>query len=118
MLYDPKRWEPPATPDLRKPSLAGLAYLLRHRELWPQGFEWKYVSYDRCAIGLAKQYWRLPDHFSSARSAAELFGIPIAVSMNLFTGGAWSFFAMVFGRIKPEMVAAEIDKYMESIIHA
>lgn len=39
------------------PSIKGLAYLLRHRELWPKGFRWDYNSRNRCAIGLMTRFW-------------------------------------------------------------
>jgi hypothetical protein len=42
---------------LSKPSAAGLAYLLRHKELWPENFEFNYSSFGYCACGLAYRYW-------------------------------------------------------------
>lgn len=45
-------------PDLSKPSLTGLSYLLRHRELWPEGFNFYFMRCEDCAIGLAHRVWR------------------------------------------------------------
>jgi len=47
----------PRVPDLSHPSGAGLSYLLRHRELWPKGFNWDYGNFKTCAIGLAQEVW-------------------------------------------------------------
>ena len=44
--------------DLTRPSLEGLAYILRHKELWPKNFEWEFYRCDRCAMGLAYRLWR------------------------------------------------------------
>lgn len=46
-----------AEPDLSKPSIRGLAWLLRHPERWPVGFEFDYGQCSRCAMGLAAQVW-------------------------------------------------------------
>ncbi len=46
--------------DLRRPSLRGLAYLLRHKELWPEGFEFDYYDPFSCAIGLGRRVWNVP----------------------------------------------------------
>jgi hypothetical protein len=45
-------------PDLSKPSFEGLAYLLRHKEFWPEGFAWDYSEIRKCAIGLTNSYWK------------------------------------------------------------
>jgi hypothetical protein len=45
--------------DLDFPSAKGLAYVLRHRELWPAGFTWDYGYCDTCAIGLASRLWAI-----------------------------------------------------------
>jgi hypothetical protein len=39
------------------PSLPALAYVLRHRELWPEGFVWNFIGCETCAMGLAFQIW-------------------------------------------------------------
>lgn len=45
-------------PTTDKPSLAALSYVLRHREMWPEGFVWDYGSCTRCAMGLSTVLWR------------------------------------------------------------
>lgn len=49
----------PAPPPLEKPSLEGLAYLLRHPERWPKGFTWCYAHVHYCALGLAMSFWAI-----------------------------------------------------------
>ena len=44
---------------LAKPSLEGLAYALRHPEVWPEGFEWGYGECETCAVGLASKLWSM-----------------------------------------------------------
>jgi hypothetical protein len=43
--------------DLLVPSLENLAFMLRHPETWPEGFEWDYGCYAGCAVGLAHRLW-------------------------------------------------------------
>lgn len=50
-----------ATPDLTRPTLEGLAWLLRHKEAWPEGFSWYFPDCSRCAMGLASRIWPWPD---------------------------------------------------------
>ncbi len=47
----------PPVPGLSVPSLENLAYVLRHRETWPRGFEWDYRFGPSCAIGLSAETW-------------------------------------------------------------
>lgn len=47
-----------AVPNLATPSLAGLAWLLRHKEAWPEGFEWYYGRCTSCAMGMAVRMYR------------------------------------------------------------
>ncbi len=78
-------------PDLSRPSAKGLAYLLRHKELWPEGFSWDYIDPDRCAIGLARRYWprsHLPLYGSfglSVRQSARIFNFPLSWLFGLHT---------------------------------
>jgi hypothetical protein len=51
----------PNRPDLSKPSLAGLAYLLRNPEQWPVGFQYSFPSCRTCAMALACITWDLVD---------------------------------------------------------
>jgi hypothetical protein len=52
--FQPK---PDGVPNLRKVSVEGMIYLLRHRELWPDDFVWNYTKHDCCAMGLASRFW-------------------------------------------------------------
>lgn len=46
------------TPDLSQPTADALAYVLRHREMWPVGFgPWDYRTCATCAVGLAHRLW-------------------------------------------------------------
>jgi hypothetical protein len=38
-----------------EPSLADLAFLLRHKKHWPDGFVWDYTHKDHCADGLSRK---------------------------------------------------------------
>lgn len=42
---------------MKRPTLQAVSYLLRHKELWPEDFEWHYDYWDNCAIELIKQTW-------------------------------------------------------------
>lgn len=100
MLYDPKKWEPKI--DLSRPSLRGLSYLLRHKELWPVGFEWDFGNCDRCAMGLAFSIWNLGE-LGGSYSMTEHFPISEKTSGELFL---LRHSAIV---ITPEMIADRID---------
>ncbi len=86
----------PDVPDLSRPSLQALSYLLRHRELWPRGFKWDYASRSRCADGLGERMWGTKPNYWVRR--------------NL-----WIFdnvFAYLLGRRTPTGVANAIDRYL------
>jgi hypothetical protein len=42
---------------LNQPSAIELAHVLRHKKLWPVGFEWDYRNDEKCAIGLMEKLW-------------------------------------------------------------
>jgi hypothetical protein len=44
-------------PDISKPSLEGLSYVLRHKETWPVGFVWDFDLPSQCALGLCREIW-------------------------------------------------------------
>jgi hypothetical protein len=100
MLADPK-W------DLDKPSLRGLAYVLRHPELWPSDFVWEFSDCDACAMGLAFRLWDLGEHPWSF-SMTEHFPISEQTSIELFTYSSTD----VRGYIPPEEIAARIEAYL------
>lgn len=43
--------------DLSEPSLAGLSWILRHREAWPANFAWDFRMARSCAVGIGLVYW-------------------------------------------------------------
>jgi hypothetical protein len=50
------------------PSLESLSYILRHREWWPDGFEWDFQACSGCAIGLCEElFGHNPQEFFPAR---------------------------------------------------
>ncbi len=62
MFFDPDITGAPVKlpVDLSAPSLPGLAYLLRHRDLWPEDFgRWNYADIRHCGVWLAKKYWHI-----------------------------------------------------------
>lgn len=103
---------------LAQPTLKGLAFLLRHKELWPLGFEWDFGNCDRCAMGLTVQLWSLatPKHdvcFSWSELMMETFDMYDNWSTHkIFVHGSENPGA----DITPEMVADRIDNYLE--LHA
>lgn len=68
------RTPPEHVPDLSQPSVAGLAYMLRHKETWPQSFgPWDFTRPQTCAMGLCMHKWErylvAMDIFDKARYA-------------------------------------------------
>ena len=88
-----------------EPSLSALSFVLRHKELWPDGFEWNYRSCDHCAMGLAKIMW--PQHVNTAStdSMAVAFGMGHIDAATIFTGMN----AGIMNDITPEMIADKLD---------
>lgn len=107
MLYNPEWKEVEAPIDLSKPSLKGLAYILRHKELWPEGFEWRFTHPDRCAMGLL--YKRGDIELPHVGNMAVAMDISHTEANRIFWDGD-----RTYGTFypTPEMVAAEIDKYL------
>ena len=99
-----------APPDLTTPTLAGLAWLLRHKEAWPEGFEWDFDDCFRCGMGLAAQLWdacAFDLTLSLSAGQAVIWDIPYDEANRIFLVGAsnstW---------ITTEMVADRIDAYL------
>ena len=71
MLHNPK-WDKGLL-DLTKPSLKALSHILRHKELWPEGFKWYFGSCRSCAMGMAKILWEFkstyPEHVAQGCSS-------------------------------------------------
>lgn len=106
--------------DLDKPSLANLAYALRHPETWPEGFHWNYGRCDSCAMGLAHELWKaIPNTYrqTGASVMARSFAMPFRDSERIFLE-AWK--ERTFPRnlflshnIGPDEVADRIDAYLQ-----
>jgi|ERR1700691_905373 len=108
-----------ALPDVNtKPNLAHLSHVLRHRELWPAGFEWDYRSCKHCAMGLAGRLYAECCHKRpTVSSLACSFGIERPVASHIFAGlGGWR--GLIFkGLVTPEQVADAIDARLASDLH-
>jgi hypothetical protein len=99
-------------PDLDKPSLRGLNLVLRHRELWPVGFEWDYRSCPNCAMGLAQRLWKEIE-FPVESYIAKAFGMSAASAQKIF------YYADISRKIlrknvTPEMIADDIEAYLRT----
>src|SRR6266576_1609339 len=105
-----------------QPSLERLAYLLRHKDLWPKGFKWNFCMCERCAMGLAIAFWNIDldkqeNHFInwneivpigqlSASAMVDMFHISsVKIIKEIFynENGAMGDYAM--SDITPEIVA-------------
>lgn len=92
--------------DLSKPSLEALAYLLRHKELWPAGFEWNFDECDTCAIGLTTRVWDV-----AVSDMQRTFGLSDELYVRIVGHGAYS----VVRKVTANDVATRIDSYLEEI---
>jgi len=97
---------------LDHPTLRGLAYLLRHEELWPKDFEWCFWSCRSCAMGLAAQTWEGEDT-NAANSArmAKWFGMDYTIANHMFCSGIYSP-VPCSKNPTPEYMASLIDAYL------
>jgi hypothetical protein len=107
---------------LDAPSLQALSHILRHRELWPEGFAWDYSECETCAMGLAHKLWRLRSQYTMAvgmhrlvsDDMAKQFAMPDISAQCIFGGRDLE---DVYGvdntvDVTPEMVADRIDQYL------
>lgn len=86
--------------------LPELARVLRHKEEWPEGFEWDFRHLDGCALGLANRLWPRQGSWLFINGAERIFLLP---------AGPWwqpTALMMAFGLIRPEHVASAIDRYL------
>jgi hypothetical protein len=99
-----------------EPSLKNLSHVLRHQELWPDGFEWDYASCHSCAMGLAHQLWSLVDSPNS-HVIARVFGMPPGLAGRIFGGNhtLCTYGTAYFPDVTPEMVADQIDAYLAEV---
>lgn len=118
---DPKFIE--TKPDLSKPTLAGLAWLLRHPEAWPRNHQWTYsdtlvhnsCGTQGCAAGIAYLCW-----FDGIHVALEnVFGLSKGEYRRIFMGCTTDSAGRVsptypgfHADVTPAMVADAIDAYL------
>ncbi len=106
----------PPVPDLSVPSLENLAYVLRHRETWPQGFVWDYRYSPSCAMGLTHMLWP---------GSRLYFNLPDEITFKVRTPDTilrprWPLSMFCVGRsvpgdfcgVQPEHVAAAVDRLL------
>ena len=98
-----------------EPSLPALAFVLRHKETWPTGFEWNFSNCRHCAMGMAHRLWpdvvREPD----MQHMCEVFDLSNKDARFLFHSHylpllQWTTFPISWG-MTPEVIADRIDKY-------
>jgi hypothetical protein len=105
-IFDPLTFSP------GREGLRKLAYVLRHKKLWPRGHKWDYDCHGRCAMGIAFSLWRDQMGIGPTRiianthDMAAAFGIPQDKSESLFLyqkSGA-----------SPAHIATAIEKFLAS----
>ncbi len=108
MKTDAKVLKDLAIPDLSKPTLPGLAYLLRRPDLWPKGFSWDYGNCNRCAMGLVTRMWRRPRRRACTDCMCQIFKIDEPT--------VYGFFLAFHGESlpQPEHIANRIERYLKS----
>jgi hypothetical protein len=98
------------------PSLANLAYILRHRELWPEGFAWDFSVRRTCAMGLSDLLWG-----QDPATLPDALTMPTETFNNIFcrtSTKVWlriwriKFHCYSMDHVTPEMVADQIDAFL------
>ncbi len=103
MPFDSSTHVEVTAPDLTSPSLAGLAWVLRHREAWPTGHVWDFSHCDRCAMGIALKLW--PTR-CGVRGLTE-----VTADDRRYLFGSDAYAPTSRSRVTPEMVADRLDVY-------
>jgi hypothetical protein len=103
-IFDPLTFSP------GREGLRKMAHLLRHAELWPKGFSWRYSKCERCAIGLANSLWpQTSTHvFEKDFEMGSRQGHLLTIGMNHVIGKSG------MDSVSPEDVADSIDRYLET----
>lgn len=96
---------------LAKPSLKGLVYLLRHPQLWPEGFRWDWSRSESCAMGLAAKYWggKVERH-PYTYYMEEHFGLTCDTVLEVFCSRTVKRWFNIFTRPTPSDIARYIEK--------
>lgn len=101
--------------DLSRPSLRGLSFLLRHKELWPAGFVWDYGYCDSCAMGLARDLWGVDIPGKGFfTQIADAFGIGMENFYRIFVEARFRRGLPELRDVTPAMVADDIDALLAS----
>jgi hypothetical protein len=71
-------------PNLKYPSVAGLCYALRNKDVWPEGFTWNFSFPWSCAMGLARAMW--PEYIPSPYhpQVTQALGLPVEAAHGVF----------------------------------
>jgi hypothetical protein len=104
------------------PSLENLSYILRHREWWPDGFEWNFRYLNSCGIGLSQYLWRRdPYDLHHGLVESTLTGTPNETYYRIFATRIgkiawyrcfpWNYQKQMRS-ITPEQVADQIDRFL------
>jgi hypothetical protein len=87
--------------DSKHGDLRGLSYLLRNRNMWPEGFEWDYSVCAKCAMGLAR------------KAGLENFNKELDHTTNVYL--FMNMTDATSSTTTPEIVADRIDGYLETV---
>lgn len=122
MPLDSTNWsrttERETKPDLSKPSLEGLSWLLRHPEEWPSNHRWAFdnrLHFEGCgtvgcALGIVERKWgiQLYPHFlgMTDKDFCEVFGIGLAEFLPSY--------GTIRSLVTASQVADRIDEFLRS----
>jgi hypothetical protein len=88
--------------DLSKPSVKGLAVILRDKSLWPRGFKFDYTHCQTCAMGLAEKVWgSFCPYWSYPDNTAKILGISMSDANRIFMARS--------GTATPEAIAEDLE---------
>lgn len=102
-----------SAPDLSKPSLEALSWLLRHREAWPKGHVWDYSHGRSCALGMCVGQWPAAVPFVSYDRVSAALGVGRDDIDRTFGQSAYMPIKDIL--VTPEMVAYRIDTRLRSL---
>lgn len=107
-------------PDLSKPSLEGLSWLLR--QPLPANHAWNFtISFIKgrcgtagCALGVGRCVWGDAMPSGHSRLIADYFKMPMEEYAKIFFSGGSSRYSVPDHCVTPQMVADRIDAYLSS----